>query len=45
MVHCNSSGAIMTVIRANRGKVVLRSVREILIFDTYIETSVLSLKQ
>ena len=45
MIHCNSSSAIMTIIRANRGKAVSRSVREIFIFDTCIDSSVLSLKQ
>ena len=39
VIHCNSSGTIMTIIRADRGKSILRSVREIFILDTYIDSS------
>ena len=44
MIHRNSSGAIVTIIRANGGKAVLRSVGKIFIFDTYVDSSVLSFK-
>ena len=45
MKHCDGSGAIMTIVRANRRKAVLRSIREIFIFDTYIHSSALPLGQ
>ena len=44
VIHCNRSSAIMTVIRANGGKVVSRSVRKIFILYTYIDSSAFLLR-
>ena len=42
MIHCNSGGAIVTVVGADRGKAVLRSVCEVFVFYTYIGSSALT---
>ena len=45
VIHRNSGSAIMTTVRTDRGKAVLRSVSEIFILDTYVDGSILSLGQ
>ena len=41
LIHCNSSSTIMAIVRANRGKFVVRTVGEILVFNTCVDFSVL----
>ena len=45
VIHRNSGSAIMTTIRTDRGKAILRSVCQIFILDTYVDGSILSLGQ
>ena len=45
VIHRDSSGTVMTIVRANRGKAILRTVREILVLDTYVHLSFLSLER
>ena len=45
VIHCDSGSAIMTTIRTDRGKAVLRSICEIFILDTYVDGSIPSLGQ